>query len=255
MQSTLIVVPCYEEEQRLQPQAFIDALAAERELSFLFVDDGSRDGTREILDELCRQAPGRLRAISLPANRGKAEAVRRGFLAGIECGGFELIGYWDADLATPLHEVPRMAALLDDLSVQIVMGSRVGLLGRKIERKRLRHYLGRAFATTASLVLDISVYDTQCGAKLFRVTDALVRVFERPFSTAWIFDVEILSRCKALEVEGRFPPLQGSVVEYPLLEWRDIAGSKLRLGHALRAAWELGRLAVERAATGRPPPA
>lgn len=172
--------------------------------------------------------------------------MRRGVLSGLERGNFELIGYWDADLATPLREIVPMSALFADSHVQVVMGSRVGLLGRKIERKRLRHYLGRAFATSASLVLNVSIYDTQCGAKLFRVSESLADVFGRPFSTRWIFDVEILTRFKALEADGKFPPLEHSIVEYPLTEWCDVAGSKLRLRDALRAGVELGRLAITR---------
>ena len=83
-------------------------------------------------------------------NVGKAEAVRQGFLKAIDLD-FHNIGYWDADLATPLNAIDKLCALLEDKRVIAAIGSRVKLLGYRIERKPLRHYLGRVFATCASL--------------------------------------------------------------------------------------------------------
>ena len=77
-----------------------------------------------------------------------------------------------------------------------VFGSRIRRLGAAITRDPLRHYFGRVFATLASMVLDLAVYDTQCGAKLFRVNDDLRRAFGH-VSLRWIFDVELLARIAA----------------------------------------------------------
>ena len=98
----------------------------------------------------------------------------------------DFVGYWDADLATPLDAVPRFLAVFEDRpGVNLVLGSRVKLLGRTIDRHAWRHYLGRVFATLVSEMLHLAVYDTQCGAKLFRSTDALRRVLTRPFTTSY----------------------------------------------------------------------
>jgi hypothetical protein len=124
----------------------------------------------------------------------------------------------------------------------MVIGARVKLLGRKIERRAARHYIGRVFATAVSAILGLPVYDTQCGAKLFRVSPSIDALFQQPFLSRWIFDVEILARL----IQGRrgkqLPPPEQVVYEYPLVEWRDVPGSKLTCGDFLRAGWELGRI-------------
>lgn len=241
VRKTRIVVPCYNEGQRLKPLAFLAALQEDPCLSFLFVNDGSRDDTLDILRSIKSESPARVDVMSLERNSGKAEAVRRGMLSAME-GRFENVGYWDADLATPLSAMRDFCAVLENREVEAVFGSRVRLLGRKVERRALRHYVGRAFATCASLLLDMSVYDTQCGAKIFKNSPALKAVFTRPFKVGWIFDVEMLARfplvmnASSAEVSARW-------VEIPLLEWIDVKGSKLNATDYVRAAVELGRLA------------
>src|SRR5439155_4840561 len=108
--------------------------------------------------------------------------------------GADYVGYWDADLATPLQAIPEFLEVFAERpGLELVCGARVRLLGRDIRRTRRRHYLGRAFATVASWLLQLSVYDTQCGAKLFRASPRITAVFNQPFHTRWLFDVEILA--------------------------------------------------------------
>ena len=146
-------------------------------------------------------------------------------------------GYWDADLATPLDAIAEFLTAFDRRpEVDIVIGSRVKLLGRDIHRSPFRHYSGRVFATAASMALGISVYDTQCGAKIFRVTDRTRRVFRDPFMSKWIFDVEILSRYVAEVGTDR---ADERIYELPLARWTGVAGSKLKPWHAVRAIWDL----------------
>jgi hypothetical protein len=124
------------------------------------------------------------------------------------------------------------------------MGSRVQLLGRAIERKHVRHYLGRVFATCASLSLGLPVYDTQCGAKLFRHTEALARALEQPFTSRWVFDVELLARL-VRPGPGIAGITEDRIREEPLLSWTDVPGSKLRPAAALRSGLELLRIGVK----------
>lgn len=241
-----VVVPCYNEAARLQgPEARAESFAryalADRLLRFVFVDDGSRDETAATLKALCRLDPTRLRSFSLPHNVGKGEAVRAGMLEAIGAGA-ELIGYWDADLSTPLGELEPMVALLEGNSeLDAVFGSRVQLLGRSIRRHTYRHAFGRVFATTVAAMLDLDVYDTQCGAKLFRAS-ALETVLEAPFLSRWVFDVELLARWIE-ELERSEIEIADRLYEHPLRTWADVAGSKIGMKDAAFALRDLGRIA------------
>lgn len=238
MQKTILIIPCYNEAERILAEAFVQAAVDDPALAFLFVDDGSTDSTRSQLVQLCARRPKQMAVLALTHNVGKAEAVRQGSLAAFERAP-AIIGYFDADLATPLSEVGPMRALFDEPVVEMVLGSRVALLGRQIQRTARRHYLGRVFGTVASLVLGVPVYDTQCGAKLFRNTERTRDIFARPFSVEWTFDVEILARLFGSNLGADVGPDAGLAVEYPLRRWRDVAGSKLGLAASLRAATDL----------------
>jgi len=240
-ESVTWVVPCYNEGDRLDGGAFLSLVDSDRGLSLLFVDDGSHDHTRGRLEELAGERSGRIRVLSLPTNQGKAEAVRTGLRDALREGA-SVVGYLDADLATPVAEARRLRRVLAERDVDVVLASRVALLGRTIERHVLRHYSGRVFATLASLALELPVYDTQCGAKLFRRTAALEAALGQPFLSRWAFDVELIGRL--LVGAAGAPGLDPCrIVEEPLLVWRDVPGSKLRLGHMLRAAADVGRIA------------
>jgi dolichyl-phosphate beta-glucosyltransferase len=238
MQKTILIIPCYNEAQRLLTEAFMQAAVDDPALAFLFVDDGSTDSTRSALVQLCARRPKQMAVLVLKHNVGKAEAVRQGSLAAFERAP-AIIGYFDADLATPLSEIAPMRALFDESVVEMVLGSRVGLLGREIQRSARRHYLGRVFGTAASLVLGVPVYDTQCGAKLFRNTERTRDIFSQPFSVDWTFDVEILARLFGSDLGKSVGCAAGLAVEYPLRRWRDMAGSKLGFAASLRAATDL----------------
>ncbi len=238
-----VVVPCFDEAQRFDAAVFRGFVASRPWLSFVFVDDGSRDATRAILRELASDASGRCELVALERNRGKAEAVRAGILHALAEPSPELVGFWDADLATPLAELERFrACFAAEPGLELVLGSRVRLLGHRIERSELRHYLGRIAATCVSNLLQLPVYDTQCGAKLFRATAAVREAFREPFLTRWEFDVEILARWLAHHRARGAANLASRILEVPLLEWRDVAGSRLRLRDFLRAPFELLRI-------------
>jgi len=172
--------------------------------------------------------------ITLPHNVGKAEAVRVGLLASIDRGG-TLVGYLDADLATPGAEMLRLIDMATEQPHRTaVLGSRVALLGHTVLRRPARHYLGRLYATAASLALGVAVYDTQCGAKVFRVGVPLQLALAEPFHDPWSFDVELLGRLLASPGQPPDP-----VLEVPLLNWSDVSGSAVGPAAGARALWDL----------------
>jgi dolichyl-phosphate beta-glucosyltransferase len=234
----VLVIPMYNEAARLRPDAFRAAVALQPRLHFLLVNDGSTDDTQVAIASLALAIPDQCMAIELPRNAGKGEAVRAGMLAAMSAHPDALVGYWDADLATPLAVIDDFLGVLDrNPDVQAVIGARVQLLGRQIRRRAARHYLGRVFATAASLALRAPVYDTQCGAKIFRSTEALRRALARPWQSRWIFDVELLHRMLAW-----YGVPINAIWEQPVTHWDDVAGSHVRVGDFARAPLDLWRI-------------
>lgn len=237
MSETVIVVPCHNEEDRLLVDEFA-GFVKRRRARLLFVDDGSSDRTAEILRRMEQSDPAAIGVLSLPRNRGKGEAVRLGLLHALD-NGAEVVGYFDADLATPIEELERLLDERERLDADAVLAARVGLLGWNIRRRPWRHYSGRIFATLASLALELRVYDTQCGAKVFRRTEPLREALVEPFRSRWVFDVELLARLVAGHERSRRPM---TFFEVPLREWSDVGGSKLRVRSAAQAVADLVRI-------------
>ena len=221
-----IVVPCYNESARLPVSAFEEFLT-ESSVTFVFVDDGSSDQTLAVLKRLRSGREDRVTVLRHASNRGKGEAVRCGVRHALEEQA-EYVGFWDADLATPLAAIWDLFAVLEHQPmIDMVFGSRVKLLGRRIDRRPVRHYAGRLFATVVSLILRIPVYDTQCGAKLFRSQCYIRRLFNDPFISRWVFDVELIARY--IYQVGSPKTAAAAIYEYPLDAWTDVKGSRLKL--------------------------
>lgn len=217
-------------------KAFIDFSEQHPEIYFFLVNDGSSDGTGELLLSLASARPDSFEVVNLPVNVGKAEAVRAGILHAVRQKRFEFVGFWDADLATPLEEILRfLAEAKADPRCQMVIGSRIRRLGATIDRHWYRHYFGRFFATLTSFTLDLPVYDTQCGAKLIH-SGLAEKIFERPFITRWLFDVELFARILNLMNSA---VTREAIFELPLLRWEDKKGSKVSLKTVLATPWQL----------------
>jgi len=234
MSKTCIVVTCYNEEKRLNFLEFDKFVLNNENVDFLFCNDGSRDKTKELLDIYKSKFPNRILVYNMPNNSGKAEAVRCGILNAGQSNNYSYLGYWDADLATPLSEITHLTQQLIFNSKDFVMASRLKRLGATVERKASRHILGRIFSTFSSIILKLPVYDTQCGAKIFKAE--LLPLFEKKFLTSWIFDVELLARYRNTYGLGT---VFKNVLEVPVNSWQEKTGSKLKLKDIIKIPLEL----------------
>lgn len=232
--NTLIIIPCFNEENRLVIDVFLEFLKKYSFVEFLFVNDGSSDDTLSVLEEVSSKAE-RINFIDLGENVGKAEAIRLGMNSVFSSTKYKYVGYFDADLATSLDEIPKFYNELENnREVKVIYGSRIMKLGSTIERRFKRHLFGRLFASTVNVLFKIRVYDSQCGAKLFSF-DLAEKMFSERFVTNWVFDMELLVRMKK---EGCLD----AVLEVPVLEWKDVAGSKIKFTDFLKIPKEIYKL-------------
>jgi glycosyltransferase involved in cell wall biosynthesis len=161
-----IVVPAFNErgtvEQLLRRVAGAPLPpGVEREI--VVVDDGSTDGTRELLRQLAARADLPLRVVEQPENRGKGAALRRGF---VEATG-EIVIVQDADLEYDPRDYPRLLAPILDGEADVVFGSR--FLGGPHRVLFYWHYLGNRFLTTLSNMLsNLNLTDMETCYKVFR---------------------------------------------------------------------------------------
>jgi dolichyl-phosphate beta-glucosyltransferase len=233
-----LVIPCFNEEHRLVQSEVMKCIEA-LNCVVVLVDDGSTDGTLGILNKLALQSPENIEVLPLLANVGKGEAVRAGFNYAFERGATQVL-FCDADFAVGPQDLLRICNTLDEnAECKAVIGSRIAMFGTSIQRSVLRHYSGRAFATLVSLILGQQIYDTQCGAKVFKADNEVKRAFSQPFLSRWAFDVEAIGRLLRME---RSKQNNSLILEMPLLSWMEVPGSKLSLISQLRTVLELFRI-------------
>ena len=238
MSKIILVIPCFNEEKRIKTEPFIHALSSCSTLHWIFVNDGSTDKTLDTLKALQHDHQDRIYIHDLGENRGKGEAVRQGLLQAVGLKA-SVTGFFDADLATPMSEILRLVEMAKTRKYQVILGSRVFLLGHNIKRSRRRFLLGRAYAKVTSFLLKLPVHDTQCGAKIIVNFKGLEDCLKQSFQSSWLFDVELINR---LIYVGKLTP--NDFFEEPLLEWTDVAGSKIDARFFTSALWDLLKIFV-----------
>jgi len=235
----LLIIPFYNEEKRMAIKEFEIIFLQYSEISFLLIDDGSNDNTYELINRL-EKNNSNVTCKKNEKNLGKAESVRYG-VNNSNLDDYDYVGYLDADLATPVSEVVKLLQFAYKYPEKdIIMGSRIKLLGNKVNRSLLRHYLGRIFATIISqFILKIPIYDSQCGAKVFKAAIAK-KLFKSPFHTKWLFDVELLLRFKNSKNN-----LAEKVVELPLYQWTEKGNSKIKWYEFVSVPFQILKLYVK----------
>lgn len=239
-QKTAIVVPCYNEGQRLNRDEFLTFLTESDDTLMVFVNDGSKDNTLQILRQLQSQKPEKITVVNLPKNAGKAEAVRTGLNVACDLGA-SFVGYWDADLATPLDAIQDFSGVLAKFpETQVVYGARRMMLGHRIERTLGRRLVSRTCALLARQAVRLPIGDTQCGAKLMRNSPLLRNALSKPFTAGWLFDVELFTRLSAQMNDKRF-----AFYEQPLAEWTEVPGSKVSAKAIITSGLRMVQLIAE----------
>ena len=236
------VIPCYNEEKRLDLSQYSSNLFAFPNLKLLFVNDGSSDETLSLLLNLREKFPRQVEVLNLKENKGKANAIRAGMYYQLEKDDdLDCIGYLDADLATSIKEGLSIAKLISkSKKIDFAFGSRISKVGSKIDRKPFRHIIGRIIATLISSILRLNVYDTQCGAKVFSKKTARI-AFKDPFISRWLFDVEIFARLLSEDPKNG----EQKMLEVPLKKWIDKDGSKVKFTYVFTLFIDLYRIWIK----------
>jgi len=222
MDRIAVVVPAYNEENRLNVLGYFNHFKIHKQLHFIFVNDGSVDNTKVILDDLAHHLEASL--ITLSHNVGKAEAIRFGFQEAMKRGGFKYIAILDSDgafsLESVLHFFEKSTEVFSNNSnCQCIISSRVKLSGRNVQRRTSRHYLSRILITFLGFFISELPYDTQSGLKVFRNSSRLRKAITQPFATKWFFDIELMLRADWIA--------RGEIWEEPVIAWKDIEGSHI----------------------------
>jgi dolichyl-phosphate beta-glucosyltransferase len=209
-----VVVPSFNEERRLPRtieaiERYLEAVNVSYEL--ILVDDGSADGTRQIMDKAAERNRF-IRVEANPHNQGKGRAIATGVAA---ARGAEIL-ITDADLSTPIEELEKLQAALDN-GAGVAIGSR-SIKGSRVEISQpvYRQLMGKTFNLIVQTLLLPGIWDTQCGFKLFHA-DVAHAAFAGLTSERFGYDPEVLYRAKK----------QGAkIAEVPVV-WRNSAPTKV----------------------------
>ena len=235
-----VVIPCYNEEDRLLSKEFTDFVEKHSGYHLCFVNDGSKDNTLQVLTDLRRGREDYITVYDCEKNGGKAEAVRLGMLHMAEYTDLDYIGFLDADLSTDLTDFDDLVKTIETSDFKIVSGSRISRMGANIAKESAREIISLTINYIIRKILRMNFKDTQCGAKIMD-KEVIKIAFNEPFITKWLFDVEIFMRMKkhfGAEKANAF------ICEQPLKRWVHADGSKLSMKDSAKIVFQLGHIAA-----------
>ena len=236
-----VVIPCYNEEERLLSKEFIDFIDSNSGYHLCFVNDGSKDNTLQVLKDLQKGRENYITVYDCEKNGGKAEAVRLGMLHMSKKEDLDYIGFLDADLSTDLSDFDDLVSTIENSEYDIVSGSRISRMGADITKESARKIISLTINFIIRKILSMDFKDTQCGAKIFK-KDAIELAFNKPFVTKWLFDVEIFMRMRN---HFGLNEAKKRLCEKPLKRWIHADGSKLSMKDSLKIGFQLTHIAFK----------
>jgi glycosyltransferase involved in cell wall biosynthesis len=227
----VVIVPCFNEEQRFSADYF-ERLAKLEVIELIFVDDASTDNTLEILNSFSARHKN-VKAFSLQNNLGKAECIRHGLLEVVnpDASGFM---YLDADCEVPIGEVIRQIRIFFDSSnrnFNIFAANRFARSRRNIERTRYRLLVSYVVRLVVRASLRSLPLDPQMGLKIFRNNESFKNAITQPFRTRWFIDIELFLRLNHL--------IKLEVRNEDLAEYAEIPSSNFGLSQSPKIVKEL----------------
>ena len=235
-----VVIPCYNEEKRLLSKAFLDFVDSNLGYHLCFVNDGSTDNTLDVLHKLSKNRETNISVYNCEKNGGKGEAVRQGVLHLAQDQQLDYIGYLDADLSTDFKDFDDLVKTIETSNFKIVSGSRMSRMGANITKESARKIISKTINLIIRSILKMPFNDTQCGAKIMD-KDIVKHMFNKPFITRWLFDVEIFIRMR--KHYGKDKAIS-YICEKPLKRWIHADGSKLSMKDSIKIVGQLGQIAV-----------
>jgi len=233
---TGIIIPCYNEETRLNVSAFLNFIRKENEYHLCFVNDGSKDNTISVLKEIQSSNPAKVSVIDMKKNSGKAAAVRAGARYLHSRGDIKHIGFIDADLSTDFKDFDGLLKTLKtNKKLSMVFGSRAKDASEGIQKDGFRALFSKIIKMLVFFILRLPIEDTQCGAKVFRA-ELVPVLFDKNFFSRWLFDVEMFLRMK--KHYGKVMILN-KIHEQPLQRWIHMEDSKLGIKDSLEIPYRL----------------
>lgn len=234
-----VVIPCYNEEERLLKEEFLNFIDEHSGYYLCFVNDGSKDNTLKVLEKLKKGREDYITVYNCKKNGGKAEAVRQGMLYLSENKKLDYIGFLDADLSTDFNDLEDLVTTIENSNFKIVSGSRIQRMGANIAKDSARAIISQTINFIIRKILAMNFKDTQCGAKIFS-KEIVPLLFKQKFITKWLFDVEIFMRMRK---EYSLSKAKQLICEQPLKRWVHVDGSKLSMKDSLKIVFQLAQIA------------
>ena len=235
-----VVIPCYNEEERLLGDEFKTFVHKNLGYHLCFVNDGSKDNTLAVLEELRKGREDYISIYDCEKNGGKAEAVRLGMLHLAAQNQYDYIGFLDADLSTNFDDFQDLVTTISSSKFKIVSGSRMSRMGADITKESARAIISKTINFIIRKTLGMEINDTQCGAKIM-TKEIVENTFQSKFMTKWLFDVEIFMRMKKVYGSQKAQEL---ICEQPLKRWIHADGSKLSMKDSVKIVGQIGQIAL-----------